>query len=561
MSRNVVNRSLLEWAWPLLFGVLVLVPLGLFFLDLARDPAGLARTLIGDGAEARRLAGLWLKSMGIAAGAALFSLLLALPIFITHENLRHHWLKRILLGLAFLPLLTPGHVLSIAWIQAIGQAGWLTHSLASGSAASHRLPKLLYSSLGCAIVMAARYFPVMLALALIGRRGWSRGLLEAGSVNAHPTRLWLAALGSLRPWLWAGGLLVFLLCLLDYGMPSLLRQNVFTLEIMNAFQINWDTRLAQGLTLPLLLAALPGALLFGRQLRRLHWPAASCASATLPRLPALCLLPLSVGGWMMALIAGLLPLVTLLGWAGGWSSYASILASAGDEMRTSLACSLAAAAVAVIFAAGLAMHGIWRGPRQGNPRTSMLSMHNFLMWIMLLLFALPGAALGIALIRCWNQPGLGGLLQRFYDSGAMLPLGLVILHLPLVYLALRVALSELPRVLLEQQMITPARAWHRWRLLLGARLGGVAWGVGLLAFILMMQETQTSVLLAAPGQETMAIRSLTLLHYAPDRLVAAYCLFLIALLAAPPLLASLFARAWHHWQEWRNPAGSPSKEG
>ena len=45
-----------------------------------------------------------------------------------------------------------------------------------------------------------------------------------------------------------------------------------------------------------------------------------------------------------------------------------------------------------------------------------------------------------------------------------------------------------------------------------------------------MQEVHSSVLLVAPGQETLSIRAFTLLHYAPDNLLAAFCIISMAVM-------------------------------
>ncbi len=71
-----------------------------------------------------------------------------------------------------------------------------------------------------------------------------------------------------------------------------------------------------------------------------------------------------------------------------------------------------------------------------------------------------------------------------------------------------------------------------------------------LVFVLALNEVQASLLLAAPGQATMSVRAMTLLHYAPDRLVAAYCLIAWAAGLAPVLLLAAVARlAGHFWRK------------
>ena len=77
-------------------------------------------------------------------------------------------------------------------------------------------------------------------------------------------------------------------------------------------------------------------------------------------------------------------------------------------------------------------------------------------------------------------------------------------------------------------MLTPENPARQWWLLTAPRLTRAALMAATLVFVLAMQDVNVTILLAAPGQETLAIRALTLLHYAPDNLVAALCLVTLA---------------------------------
>jgi iron(III) transport system permease protein len=55
----------------------------------------------------------------------------------------------------------------------------------------------------------------------------------------------------------------------------------------------------------------------------------------------------------------------------------------------------------------------------------------------------------------------------------------------------------------------------------------VAW---LLTFIFSIGNLDLSVLVYPPGNETLAVRIFTLMHFAPDRVIAGTCLLLISLI-------------------------------
>jgi iron(III) transport system permease protein len=123
-------------------------------------------------------------------------------------------------------------------------------------------------------------------------------------------------------------------------------------------------------------------------------------------------------------------------------------------------------------------------------------------------------------------------MGQIYDSGAMLPIGLAAIFLPLMHGALRIRWSESPDQLLELESLAPPHSIRTFRWIAVPHIAAACLMAGMALFILAMHEIHASVLLAAPGQETMAIRSFTLLHYNPDGQVAAYCLLMMSVMAA-----------------------------
>ena len=149
---------------------------------------------------------------------------------------------------------------------------------------------------------------------------------------------------------------------------------------------------------------------------------------------------------------------------------------------------------------------------------------------MVVLFALPASVAAMAQIGFWNRAAGPALARAFYDSGLMLPLGLVTVTLPVAWLVLHARMRQTPPVLVEGEQLQPVGAARRWWELTAPRLGRPVLAAAALVFVLCIHEVQASILLAAPGQATMSIRSMTLLHYAPDSLVAAFCLIQLAIL-------------------------------
>jgi len=158
---------------------------------------------------------------------------------------------------------------------------------------------------------------------------------------------------------------------------------------------------------------------------------------------------------------------------------------------------------------------------------------------MLAIFALPAALVGMAHIAWWGSLRGWVGVRALQDRGWTLPLGMATLYLPLAYFLLRARVREIPRVLREEQALHPLPAARRVWLLLGPMLGGSTALAAAITLVLVMQEVQATMLLVAPGQETLAIRAMTLLHFAPDGLVAAICLLTLGLMAAGLLAIGL----------------------
>ncbi|HOR27384.1 MAG TPA: hypothetical protein PLG73_05110, partial [Candidatus Sumerlaeota bacterium] len=108
-------------------------------------------------------------------------------------------------------------------------------------------------------------------------------------------------------------------------------------------------------------------------------------------------------------------------------------------------------------------------PSRGGPRRAGLG-GQVTAAAMLLLFALPGSLVGIAMIRFWNRDAAPRCFHALYDSGLMLPLGLAAVHLPLAWLLLHGRLRATPAVLGEVERLQPLAPGRRWLELSAPRL-------------------------------------------------------------------------------------------
>ncbi|MBI1785155.1 hypothetical protein HYR69_08420, partial [Candidatus Sumerlaeota bacterium] len=99
-----------------------------------------------------------------------------------------------------------------------------------------------------------------------------------------------------------------------------------------------------------------------------------------------------------------------------------------------------------------------------------------------------------------------------------------------------------PRVLDDLEKLAGNSSIRRWCSLTAAPLRGAIVAAAVLSFILAMCEAHASILLVTPGQETLAIRTYTLLHFAPDSLVAGLCLISLGVMIAGSSFLLIAAR-------------------
>lgn len=518
-----VLRSLamasLRWSGPLLLAGLVGLPLIRYFGAFLMHPAeGLTRAYGGPG-EIARLAAILARTAGIAALTATLALVLGLLVFVAFHPLRARW-RLGCWALAVVPFFLPGHFHAIAWIQTVGKAGWLTQALSGAMPAETFFPAVLYSGAGCAWVLAMHLFPLALGMLVIGWLGMPASAIESARTMMRPGRLWRGVvLGWMRSWLAMGWLLVFIMGLLDTSVASLMRRHVYPVEIMSAFDIDFDPSRALALSLPLVAISLLAVAILGRLMSRADWPPPAARFVEMPPLCRAARGTMLAGVLLFVVPAVAVPVGSYLKMIGGWGDVAEILVSARGQIVTSLACSLGAAVAALALAIPLAAP-VGRPGRGRNGRV--------LTPLMLGLFALPGSVTGMAQLTFWNRPGAMG---QVFDSGLMLPLGLLAVLLPVEYVVLRVWLDRTPEVLADVERLGAGRPLGRWWTvdvgrLLRPGLAGCA-----LVFVLAMQEVHATLLLAAPGQAVMSVRALTLLHNAPDSLVASFCLVTLGVMA------------------------------
>ncbi len=526
MLRSV---GLAKWVAMGVFLVLALAPvllLGVMWLApaLAKNPQMLAWAL-----PSYRSLQLLGKSFLLAATVAVMAMVLgtSLAVWMCSEG---RW-QKFVRATYLVPFLIPPYIHVLTWMAIAGRRQILDQVLTWILGPEH-FTLSTYGFWPTASVLTLATFPIVTLLVRGGLEAIEPELLEAASLVKEP---WSVArrilLPLVMPSILAGAGLVFVLALIEYGVPSMFEYNCYVSEIYASFSQTFDPMMSFAFSLPLMALAVAVLALSESQLRNsplrgqpsFHLRLATSTWAW----PARAFLLLSVGVWGIASAA---PALLLLARGGMPRVLAAAVAPAGQELTLTIivaaTCAVTATAVALPLAVALT--------RQTS--TGKLS------WLVCVLpLAVPAPVTGIALIYLWNQPWL--------DWGYGTPLMLVVAHvariLPFGIYAAASQVRHIDPLLAEAASLPDVSRWRRFLWVHAPMMAPAIAITSLIVFVLSLGELGASLLVAPPGEATLPMRIYNLLHYGATDTVSA--LSLVILLVAGAACAGVLMSRKRLW--------------
>ena len=521
-SRSVLNRILLAHRPP----VVVLVPAVAVTLLLLVSPVYLLVRTLDGGPETwdllfrlrmlQTLGRTVLLMVTVTLACTLLSLPLAWLVVRTDIPWRRFW------GIVLaLPLVVPTYVGGLVAVAALGPRGILQGFL-QNVAGVERIPDITGFT-GAFAVLTMFSYPYVLLTIQAGLHRIDPALEESSRALGYNSRqtFFRVALPLLRPSMAAGGLLVALYTLSDFGAVSLLQYETLTWAIFVQYDAGIDRTLGAVMSLVLVGVALTTLGCEGVirtrsayyrsdqgaprpppivRLRGWRWPAAGLCSVVL-------------------LFALALPLAVLVFWVVRG-------VSAGEPFLVSWLPALNALYVSILAAAATTVAGL--------PVAIVIVRFPGLLSVLLerityLGFALPGivVALGLVFIGANYLPAL-------YQTLGMLIAAYVILFLPTSVGAVRASLLQLnPN--LENAARTLGRTPRQVLTSITVPLvrPGLLSGAGLV-FLLTMKELPATLVIGPIGFETLATAIWSAASEAFFAQAAAPALLLVAV-SAPPL--------------------------
>lgn len=427
--------------------------------------------------------------LAVAVTAATVAIGVPVALVTTRTDLP---LRRLFAVLTALPLVIPSFVGAYAYIAAFGPGG-----LAEGWLAPlgiRRLPDV-YGFSGAFVTLTAFTYPYVLLTVQAALRTLDPALEEASrSLGQHPRATFFrVTLPQLRPAIGAGGLLVALYVLSDFGAVSLMRYSTFTRAIYLQYQAAFDRTPAAVLGLVLVACTLI-VLLAEARVAISAQQARSSVHGTVARPPPL----LHLGAWRwpaaagctLLVVAGLgVPLATIAVWGGRGLRTGQALGLAAEAAWHSLESSVLGAVAAVVAALPVGIVSA-----RYHSRTSRL-----LERVAYAGHALPGIVVALSLVF-FGARYAGAL----YQSLAMLVFAYGVLFLPQALGAVRASLLQISPSVEEaaRSLGSSPLAAIRRIILPMARRGALAGGA--LVFLTCMKELPATLLLAPTGFRTLA---------------------------------------------------------
>jgi len=367
-------------------------------------------------------------------------------------------------------------------------------------------------------------------MAISGVKSIDPSLEEASLIRHGPWRtLKGITLPLASPHILSGALFVFIFSIIDFGVPDILRVNVYPVEIFIQFGALYDERAAVILSFPLIaimliLLVLQKWHMGGRSYVNLAAGSGKGIIYDLGRFNPLaltfCLIVFS--------LSVLIPVAVLFKEAGSLLNYIRVLKTSIDQITYSIILA-ALGGLLTLFLAFFISYIIERAKSEAMICLELVS---------LVPFAIPAITLGIGLIKTWNRP----IIDFVYGSPLIIVLGYIAHCIPFTIRATSSGIKQInPH--LEEVGFLGSGNWMKVirRIVIPLSRPSLVAGF-FIAFILSLGELGATLLVIPPGRETIPIKIYNLMHYGADQMVAALCLILVGIVLAFSAIFFVFYR-------------------
>jgi len=471
---------------------------------------------------------LLLNSLKLASVTTLVTVLLGVPlgILLSKTDLP---LKKLFTTLFLIPLIIPPYILAISWFYFLGRSGVIATLL--GENIGVLTSRFLFGFPGTLFVMVSTLIPIVIILTITYLRMVNPQLEEAGKISAS----WFTVLKNIsipiiKPGIFLSGLLVFILTLGEFGVPSSLRYNVFPVESFTQFSAFYNFNAATAAAIPLgvitLIVLIVERLFLRKKTFQFRAGKSEEAMIVIPlsKLKPLFFCAVST----LAFIVVIIPIGVLLAKSlSMWAYQEAITQSMDSIVRSLFYASIGATCLTVMgFLLGyLLERKALRFPYAADS-------------LAIFLFALPGTVIGIGLISLWNTQATNFI----YASTTIILFGYIAQYTALGERIAAATLSQIPHSMEEAAQIAGAHWFRRlFHVLMPLAKRGII-AVWLVGFIFCLRDLGITMMVYPPDHDTLPVRIFTLMANSPEEVISALCIVMIAITLLPLGLLNLLTK-------------------
>jgi iron(III) transport system permease protein len=459
-----------------------------------------------------RIPGLLWNTLSLATTVTLFSIGIGVLLAYLVQRCEIPG-RKLFQWLLALPLLIPPYVGAVTYIIIFGPRGWAQNHL------GYSLIRI-YSFWGVVFVLTMFCYPYVFLIVGSSLKKMNRNFEEvARTQGLNPSQVfWKVTFPLLRPAMGAGGILVFLYVLSDFGAISMLRYNTFTSAIY--YQMgSYDNLSATILSMVLILITVFVIWIEAHTRKKQKFYQSSRSAPYQEMIP--------LGKWkgpalfainIMFGISVLLPLSVLLYWA-----YYAILSGSFDlRFWGYLWNSIKVSSLAAIFCMVLSLPLVYIKSRYPSAITTFMDKCSYSG------YSLPGVIVALGIIFVFNR-----YIPLLYNTFFLLSIAYIIRFLPQSMQSGESSLSLIsPSIDEASRNLGYGPSKTLFKVILPLMAPGILSG-GAMVFVSSMKELTATLLLRPPGFDTLAVRIWVETSESMYHLAAPSALFIILLAIIP----------------------------
>jgi len=457
------------------------------------------------------------NSLTLACATTIITLLLGVPLGVIFAKTDIP-LKKLFITLFLIPLIIPPYILATAWFYCLGRDGYGARIF--GAPIGNFTSRFLFGFSGTLFVIVSTLLPVVIILVMTYLRMVNPKLEEAAKLSAR----WFFVLRKvsipvISPGIFLAGLLVFILTLGEFGVPSSLRFEVFPVESFIQFSAFYNFNAATAAAIPLglitLIVLIVERLFLRKKTFQFRLTRQPMIIVHLGRAKPFFFAFVSILAFLFVIV----PIGVLLSKSFSLRAYNEAFTQSIDSIIRSLLYASIGATCLVIFGFFLGYLLERKALRFSYSADS----------IAIFLFALPGTVIGIGLISLWNTEAT----NIIYGSTAIILLGYIAKYTALGERIMAASFSQVSHSMEEAAQIVGAGWFRRLSSILIPLVKRGLAGAWLVGFIFCLRDLDITMMVYPPAHDTLPVRIFTLMANSPEEVIAALCMIMVVITLLP----------------------------